>query len=55
MNLRLTAHIQCSFDDEDGVLRVVCLEDQEPEQCSADLDKKQTLKEVVVYAFKVCP
>ncbi|KAF8891423.1 hypothetical protein CPB85DRAFT_1257814 [Mucidula mucida] len=52
MNLRLTAHIKCSFDDEDGVLRVVCLEDQEPEQCSADLDKKQTLKEVVVYAFK---
>ncbi|KAF9017631.1 hypothetical protein BDZ89DRAFT_1074658 [Hymenopellis radicata] len=52
MNLRLTSHVKCSFDDEDGVLRVVCLEDQETQQCSADLDKTQALKEVVVYAFK---
>ena len=49
MSVRLRPAVRCTFDENEGVLRVVLKEAQEREDASSDRRKE----DVVVYALKV--
>ena len=50
MSVRLRPAVRCTFDENEGVLRVVLKEAQERGDASSDLRKE----DIVVYALKVC-